>query len=107
MVENSTNEAVKSIQDRFNQYEQNSNLPVKAQKLLLAYAELPRLGDLGLEISRQSAVNELIKKKQYDMVQAIIDAYRYAHQTEIGKALKEPIPFDIQDQSGRVVKASS
>ena len=45
-------------------------------------------------------------KKEYDLVQAIIDAYRYAAQTNIGDALTKPIPFDISDETGRTVKAT-
>ena len=104
--EQTRKDSEKAIHDQFNSLEAQKNLDPKAMKLLVAYSKLPRLGDIGLEINRQNAVNELLKMKEYDLVQAVIDAYRYAGQTELSSALTSKIPFDIKDESGREVKAT-
>ena len=104
--EQARKDSEKAIQDQFNALESQKPSSPEAMKLLVAYSKLPRLGDLGLEINRQNAINELLKRKEYDLVQAVIDAYRYAGQTELASALTKPIPFDITDQSGRIVKAT-
>lgn len=75
----------------------------KAKAIMEQFATLTKLGDVGLEITRQNAVKELLKMKEYQAAQAVVDAYRYAEQTEVGEAMKEPIPFDIKLASGEVV----
>jgi hypothetical protein len=67
----------------------------QAMALMRAYATLPKLGDLGLEINRQNAVRELLKQKEFEAVKAIIDAYRYADNTGLGPLLTQPIKEDI------------
>ena len=77
----------------------------EAQKIMEAYIQLPKLGDEGLEINRQNAIRELLKRKEYLTAQALIDAYRYASETVIADALVQPIPFDIVAEDGsRIVR---
>jgi hypothetical protein len=70
-------------------------LDPKAVPIMEAYSALPKLGDLGLEINRQNSVKQLLIKKEYVLAQAIVDAYRYASETELGPILTEPLPFDV------------
>jgi hypothetical protein len=74
-----------------------------ARKIMEAYALLPKVGDLGLEINRQNAVKELLKKKDYTTAQAIVDAYRYISESEVGPTLTKPIPFNIVNESGQTI----
>lgn len=83
-------------------------LDKEANKIMEQYIELPRLGDTGLEISRQNAIKELLKKKDYVTAQAAVDAFKYISQSELGPALAQPIPFDITSEDGEVsVKATT
>lgn len=82
-------------------------LDPQAKLIMEAYVQLPRLGDLGLEINRQNAIKELLKKKDYLTAQAVVDAYRYAQDTVLGEQLTKPIPFDITAADGSLdVKAT-
>lgn len=75
-------------------------LDPKAKKIMEQYATLDKIGDVGLEINRQNAVKELLKKKEYETAQAIVDAYRYLKQTRLGETLTKPIPFNIVTKEG-------
>lgn len=68
---------------------------LRMETLAKAYSELPPLGDPGLEINRQNAVKELLKQGEYDTVQAIIDAYRYSHQTVLDSTIRSPFPLEV------------
>lgn len=81
-------------------------LDPKAQVIMKAFMELPKLGDLGMEINRQNAVKELLRQKDYVTAQAIVDAFRYAQDTVIGDVLTKPIPYDVQTSSGITVRAT-
>ena len=78
-------------------------LDPKAKNIMEQYAALPKLGDLGLEINRQNAVKELLKRKEYLTAQAIVDAFRYAQDTIIGEQLTKPIPYDITSEDGSTI----
>lgn len=104
----SSADALAALQDDLQAY-QNVTLALdpKAKVIMEAYAGLPKLGDLGLEINRQNAIKELLKAKDYNTAQAIVDAYRYASDTVLGEALEKPIPFDIvAADKGTVIKAT-
>lgn len=82
-------------------------LDPQAVKIMEAYAQLPRIGDLGLEINRQNAVKELLKKKDYVTAQAVVDAFRYINESDLGVTLTKPIPYDVISEDGTtVVKAT-
>lgn len=76
-----------------------------AQSLIEEYNKLPKNPDPGLEISRQFAISELLKKKEYNAVKGVIDAYRFANETILGDALSAPVPFDVV-ASGRTIRAT-
>jgi len=95
------------INQDFNNYKALNDLQdPQAQDLVLEYNSLPKLGDLGLEISRQFAIRELLARKEYKQVKGIIEAYRYAQYTILGDVLTKPIPFDIVSNDGTIVKAT-
>ena len=75
----------------------------RAKAILEEYVKLPKLGDVGLEINRQSSIKELLKRKEYETAQAIVDAFRYAQDTVIGETLTKPIPYDIVAADGSAV----
>lgn len=79
----------------------------KAKVILEQLTKLPKLGDIGFEINRQNAIKELLKMKEYDTAQAIVDAFRYASETELGETLSKPIPYDITTGDGFVVAQKS
>lgn len=98
---------LKELNDRFEAYKQLNNYPdPQAESLMREYAQLPKIGDLGLEISRQAVIKELLARKEYATVKGIIDAYRLADTTILGEAIRNKIPFDINAKQGRSVKAS-
>jgi|GEM_PF-4502491 len=78
-------------------------LDPQAKKIMEAYALLPKYGDIGLEINRQNAVKEILKKREYATAQAVIDAFRYISKTELGPILTKKIPFNIVTESGKIV----
>ncbi len=80
-------------------------LDPKAKAIMQDMLLMPKLGDQGFEINRQNAIKELLKMKEYDTAKAIVDAFRYASETEIGETLTKPIPYDIVTGDGfQVVK---
>lgn len=74
-----------------------------AKAIMDDFATLPKLGDLGMEINRQNAIKELLKMKEYETAQAIVDAYRYVKDTVVGDQLTKPIPADIVLSNGTVM----
>jgi hypothetical protein len=97
-----------TLQQQMTDYSTTSKLDPRNAQLLRDYRKLPRLGDMGLEITRQNAINELLKLGEYDTVQAILDSYNYAHATQaMSDALTSPIPFNIVDKSGKQVSKST
>ena len=75
----------------------------RAKVILENYLKLPKLGDQGLEINRQNAIRQLLLNKEYDAAQAVIDAFRYAVQTDMSAALSKPLPFDVTTSTGQVI----
>lgn len=75
--------------------ELNTSPDPQAQALMMEYQKIPKIGDQGLEISRQSAIKELLVRKEYEAVKGIIDAFRYAQYTILNEAIVKPIPFDL------------
>lgn len=55
------------------------------------YASLPKLGNEGAELNRQAAIVGLMKKKEYSIVQQIINAYKNATPEELA-LLRQPPP---------------
>jgi len=82
-----------------------ANLPAdpQAQNLIDQYSQLPPIGDPGLEISRQNAVNQLLIQGEYTSVQGIIDSYSYVDTTVLSTIVKSPIPSNVVTPSGIVV----
>lgn len=76
----------------------------KAREIMEQFASLPKLGDTGLEINRQFALKELLKKRDYEAAQAIVDVFRFINESELGQVAKEPIPFDIVTDSGATIQ---
>lgn len=105
----SNQDALNQLASQLQQYQDIAlALDPQAQKIMQDYSELPKLGDLGMEINRQNAIKELLKRKDYVTAQAIVDAYRYAKDTVLGDTLTQPIPFDIVAADGsRVVRATN
>lgn len=103
-----SSDSISAISDQIDAFRDVSlALNPQAKTIMEDYLTIPKLGDLGLEINRQNAIKELLKKGEYITAQAIVDAYRYAGETVIGETLTKPIPYDIvaQDGSG-IVKAT-
>ncbi len=100
--------ALDEMRARFDEYN-NVTLVLDpiAKNIMEQYASLPKLGDLGMEINRQNAVKELLKRAEYDSAQAIIDAFRYAKDTVLGPILINPIPKNIVMPSGVVLAEKS
>jgi hypothetical protein len=93
---------------RFAAYKElNTNPDSQATALMIEYSKLPKIADIGLEISRQFAVKELLARKDYESVKGIIEAYKYANYTILGQAISKPIPFDIISPDGSVIKATN
>lgn len=106
--ESTNQEHLDTLNSRFNNYVELYVSPdPEASALMLEYSKLPALGDIGLEISRQFAVRELLSQKDYESVRGIIDAYRLAETTILSKALKGAIPFDIHSKDGFTIKATN
>lgn len=82
-------------------------LDPKAREIMEAYATLPKIGDIGLEINRQNAVKEFLKQKDYATAQAIVDAYRYVNDTVVADVVTQPIPYDITTPGGDVIARKS
>lgn len=100
----SSKEAIQELDNQLNAYGAVSlALDPEAKKIMEAYSKLPKLGDLGMEINRQNAVKELLKRQDYKTAQAIVDAYRYLSETDIGQELTKPIPYNIVSQSGETI----
>lgn len=74
-----------------------------AKKIMDDFASLPKLGDVGMEINRQNAVKELLKMKEYESAQAIVDAFRYAKDTVLGPELTKPIENNVVLSNGTVL----
>lgn len=99
--------AMQAIETEIKNYEDvDLALDPKAKKIIEEFLTLPKLGDPGLEVNRQNSIKELLKRKEYVLAQAIVDAFRYASQTELGETMTQPIPYDIVAPSGQVVKAT-
>lgn len=97
-----------TLKKQMTDYSVTSKLDPRNAQLLRDYRKLPRLGDMGLEITRQNAINELLKLGEYDTVQAILDSYNYAHSNSVmHSALTSPVPFNIVDKSGKQVSKST
>lgn len=75
----------------------------KAKAIMEQFASLPKLGDTGLEINRQFAVKELLKRKDYETAQAVVDVFRFINESELADAAKAPIPFDVQMPDGQTI----
>ncbi|NJM09363.1 MAG: hypothetical protein HC883_00225 [Bdellovibrionaceae bacterium] len=104
----SNTEAMSQLNDQIGQYRDIAlATDPKARAVMESYLKISKLGDLGLEINRQNAVKELLKKQDYATAQAIVDAYRYASETVIGEALTQPIPFDVTTDGGTVIAKQS
>jgi len=82
-------------------------LDPKAKVVMESMKLMPKLGDVGFEINRQNAIKELLKMKEYETAQAIVDAFRYASETEIGETLSKPIPYDIKTGDGFPIVSKS
>ncbi len=99
--------ALTAIENDLKAYENvDLALDPKAKAIMEDYLTLAKIGDPGLEINRQNSVKELLKRKEYVLAQAIVDAFRYASQTDIGEILTQPIPFDVVAGDGQIVKAT-
>jgi hypothetical protein len=97
-------EAIDSLELEINQYRDVSlALDPKAKVVMEAFATLPKLGDVGMEINRQNSIKELLKQKDYATAQAIVDAFRYINDTELGTILAKPIPYDIVNPDGSIL----
>lgn len=100
-------DTVKSVEEQISSYKDIDLADdPKAVALIEEYAKLPKIGDQGLEINRQSAVRELLRQKEYEAVRGIIDAFKYAKQSVIGESITQPIPFDIVSEDGKAVRAT-
>lgn len=99
----SSQEAINALEAEMSAYQDVAlALDPQAKKIMEAYVLLPKIGDTGLEINRQNAVKELLKKKDYVTAQAVVDAFRYINDTEMGIALTHPIPYDITSADGGI-----
>lgn len=89
-------DGLEELQEKFDNFKKEvlGEDPV-AQQLIAEYNSLPKSGDPGLEISRQFAIAELLKKKEYSAVRGIIDAYKYAAESAFGDAVERPVPFTV------------
>jgi len=89
-------EATQTIKADFDKFASETyiNNP-EAARILKDFQRLPKLGDPGLEISRQIALNELLKAREFESAQTIVNAYRIANDTVLGEALKGPVPFQV------------
>lgn len=96
---------LEKLEEQFAQYK--GILNAEGREILIQYGRLPKIKDLGLEITRQASIVELLKRGDYDSAQAVIDAYRYVDQTIVGKAIKESIPFDVGLEDGQIIKKST
>lgn len=74
-----------------------------AKDIMEQYLTLTKLGDPGLEVNRQNAIKELLKKREYGSAQAIIDAFKYVEKTRLGTTLTKPIPFNIVTSDGKTI----
>lgn len=84
------------LNERFNNYKELNTAPdPEASALMREYQSIPKIGDLGLEISRQFAIKELLARKEYATVKGIIESYKYANDTILSEAINKPLPFDI------------
>lgn len=98
--------ALLALEERYDGYiELNVNPDATAKALMLEYSELPKIGDIGLEISRQFAIKQLLIRKEYATVKGIIEAFRYASQSPIASAIEQKLPFDIVMGDNTVLKA--
>ncbi len=75
----------------------------KARAIMEDFATLPKIYDAGFEINRQNALKQLLIRGEYDVAQAIVDAYRYVNDTVIGDALAKPIPVAVKTDSGETI----
>lgn len=97
-------EAIEALEKEIDDFRSVSlALDPQAKKIMEQYATLDKIGDIGLEINRQNAVKELLKKREYTTAQAIVDAYRYLKDTRLGPTLTKPIPFNIVTSEGQVI----
>lgn len=105
----SSAEAINALEAEISAYNDVSlALDPKAKVIMEQYLLLPKIGDTGLEINRQNAIKELLKKKDYVTAQAVLDAFRYINDTELGISLSKPIPYDVTSaDGGTVVKATN
>jgi hypothetical protein len=78
----------------------------RALDILNQYQTLPRLGDIGFEISRQAGIKALIQQGKYDEAQGIIEAFKYMDYTEYGDGFKKPLPVDVTMPDGTTFKAT-
>jgi hypothetical protein len=78
----------------------------RAQDLINQYAALPKLGDLGLEVSRQAVFKKLLEEGEFDTAESIIVAYTQAQSTVLDAGLKSKIPVNVVTSSGRQVFAT-
>lgn len=103
-----TSDEMKTLDTTMDSYiEAATPVDPEASYLMQQYALLPKIGDLGLEISRQNAIKELLKQKEYKAVEGIIDAYKYLHTTMLSDAVTSPIPFDIVSSDGSLVQKTT
>ena len=83
------------------------SLDPKAKVILEKYVQLPKIGDVGLEINRQTSIRQLLLAKEYETAEAIVEFFRYAAESSLAKSIESPLPFDITDQSGTVIARKS
>lgn len=89
---------------KFEEY--SSQFDLRAQKIMAEFAALPKLGDVGLEVSRQYAMSEFLKNGDYDSAEIVVKAYQTANQTEMKEALASPVRYDVEIE-GQVFKAQN
>lgn len=96
---------IQRLEEDFKKYQ--GLVSERGREILVQYAQLPKIKDLGLEITRQASIVEMLKRGDYLSAQAVVDAYRYVDQTIVGRAVKEPIPFDVALEDGEIVQKSN
>ncbi len=95
---------MEKLRAKFEEY--SSQFDLRSQKIMSEFAALPKLGDVGLEISRQFAMSEFLKNGDYDSAEIVVKAYQTANQTEMKTALASPVRYDVEIE-GQVFKAQN
>ena len=96
---------IEAIEDDISRFtEQGLESDPEARTILVRFAELPKLGDTGLEINRQNVIRQLLMTGDYKLAEAVVDVFSFLDESDLKEVLKAPIPFDIVTGDGQTVK---